>query len=135
MKPENILISSDGHLKISDFGVSRFTESNFDIFDCGAPFNDREGDKYYIAPEVLEGRTESCADIFSLGLILLEMLTFIDLPSSGEGWEILRKNPKEYILENVDSQFTSLLISMLDPIPYNRPTANEILTSLRSIYG
>ena len=95
-------------------------------------FSDQEGDKYYIAPEVLEGKVSTAADIFSLGLILLELVTNIDLPSSGEAWEALRYNAN-FTLSNIESTFTTLMITMLNPIPENRPTASSILNQLGSM--
>ena len=70
LKPENILLDDKGHIKLTDFGLSKIMEeANDKAFTiCGTP--------QYLAPEVLkkQGYTKS-VDWWSLGCILYEMLT------------------------------------------------------------
>lgn len=47
LKPENVLVSSDGHLKLADFGLSKQVEG--EIYDSKSPV----GSYAYLAPEVL----------------------------------------------------------------------------------
>ena len=49
-----------------------------------------EGDPKYLAPELLDGQFGKHADVFSLGMFILEMLTDLELPREGEGWHMLR---------------------------------------------
>jgi len=51
---------------------------------------DGEGDREYIGPEVLAGRFDKPADIFSLGMIMLEIAGNIVLPDNGLSWQRLR---------------------------------------------
>lgn len=51
---------------------------------------DGEGDREYIGPEVLAGRFDKPADIFSLGMIMLEIAGNIVLPDNGMSWQRLR---------------------------------------------
>ena len=40
LKPENVLIGSDGHIKVTDFGISKVFANNFDVTTfsmCGTP--------------------------------------------------------------------------------------------------
>lgn len=69
LKPENVLIDSDGYIKLTDFGLSkRNVSSNNAKSICGTP--------EYLAPEVLfkEGHGK-LVDFWTLGAIIYEMFT------------------------------------------------------------
>ena len=69
IKPENILLDVEGHIKLTDFGLSRMCCSkNEKVFTiCGTPF--------YIAPEILENKGyNNSVDWWSLGCLMYEML-------------------------------------------------------------
>ena len=57
-----------------------------------------EGDARYVAKEVLTGEFGPKADIFSLGISLLELACDLDIPMGGETWHYLRegKLPEEF---------------------------------------
>lgn len=59
----------------------------------------REGDSRYIAPELLQGRFTKAADIFSLGIAILELACKLELPTNGILWHKLRSGllPDEFI--------------------------------------
>ncbi|KAI6860524.1 kinase-like protein [Hortaea werneckii] len=83
LKPANVFIDWEGVLKIGDFGMAS---------DWPAPPGlDGEGDREYIGPEVLCGKFDKPADIFALGMIVLETAGNIVLPDNGASWQRLRK--------------------------------------------
>ncbi|KJX93338.1 WEE protein kinase [Zymoseptoria brevis] len=82
LKPANIFIDWEGVLKIGDFGLASTWPAPHGL--------DGEGDREYIGPEVLSGRFDKPADIFSLGMIMLEIAGNIVLPDNGASWQRLR---------------------------------------------
>ena len=70
IKPENILIDKTGHIKLIDFGLSKFYQNDDEKMYtiCGTPF--------YLAPEVLSKKGyNSSVDWWSLGCLMYEMLS------------------------------------------------------------
>ena len=57
------------------------------------------GNSSYIADELLKGRFSTAADIFSLGISLLELACDMKLPPGGEGWHYLKNGelPKYFM--------------------------------------
>ncbi|KAK8109830.1 hypothetical protein PG999_007967 [Apiospora kogelbergensis] len=84
LKPANILINFEGTLKIGDFGMAAALPI------VNGP--DFEGDREYLALEVLRGEIAKPADVFSLGLIMLEIAANVKLPENGATWTALRKD-------------------------------------------
>jgi hypothetical protein len=74
IKPANILLSSDGRVKVGDFGVARLAEASTDA--NGAHPTSIVGTPRYMAPEQGRGRpTTPATDIYSVGVVLYEMLS------------------------------------------------------------
>lgn len=82
-----------------------------------------------MAPEVLEGAFEKPADVFSLGLLILELATDVDLPAQGDSWQNLRHGDfSELSFEDISDTLNRLIKEMSDPNPDMRPTAEEVLS-------
>lgn len=78
-----MFITFEGTLKIGDFGMATRYPTPKGI--------EREGDREYIAPEVLSCQQyDKPADVFSLGLMMLEIAANIVLPDNGVHWQKLR---------------------------------------------
>ena len=70
IKPENILVDMDGHIRIADFGLSKIIRENERSHSfCGSP--------EYLSPEMLQNEEghDRRVDIYCLGVLLYEMLT------------------------------------------------------------
>ncbi len=71
IKPQNIMLLPDGVIKVADFGIARFARSEQETITDKAI-----GSVHYISPEQAKGeKTDEKADIYSVGVMLYEMLT------------------------------------------------------------
>ena len=71
IKPQNILLVSDGTIKVTDFGIARISENATRTMTDGAI-----GSVHYISPEQAKGSlTDSRTDLYAAGVILYEMMT------------------------------------------------------------
>lgn len=79
LKPQNILINQNGEAKITDFGIAR-AQTSFGMTQT----NTAIGSVHYMAPEQVKGEVATVrSDIYSLGVMLFEMLTG-HVPFDGE---------------------------------------------------
>lgn len=71
IKPQNIMVTKNGQIKVTDFGIARFARSEV------RTVTDRAiGSVHYISPEQAMGEnTDEKSDIYSVGVMLYEMLT------------------------------------------------------------
>jgi len=71
IKPQNIMLLKDGVIKVTDFGIARFTASSTTTMTDSAI-----GTAHYLSPEQARGkRTDEKTDIYSVGVMLYEMTT------------------------------------------------------------
>ena len=71
IKPQNIMLLQDGTIKVTDFGIARFSR-----MDSNTTSENAIGSVHYISPEQARGEmTDDKADIYSVGVVMYEMLT------------------------------------------------------------
>ena len=108
LKPENILMNSEGHIKISDFGLSKKLENQKDkaYTLCGT--------LQYLAPEILKNKGyDKSDDWWSLGCIYYEMITG-NLPFKTNGNKINLDVFEEKI--DFDENMNPLLINLISQL-------------------
>ena len=131
LKPDNILLDCQNNIKIADFGLSEeFTPGEkLNTFCVGTP--------EYMAPEVFQGHKFDGpkVDVWSLGVILYEMLTAV-IPFTGSTWphiiaRVLRG--KYYEPDYLSNDCKELLSKMLVLDPNNRATMDVIVKDTHKI--
>jgi serine/threonine protein kinase len=71
LKPENIIITPDNQVKLIDFGVAKVLQEGASVVSTYA------GSPNYMSPELIQGKKYSfSSDVWSLGIIIYEMMTF-----------------------------------------------------------
>lgn len=71
VKPQNVLVAEDGHLKVTDFGIAR-AGAEADMTEAGSVI----GTAQYLSPEQARGdEVTAASDCYAVGIVLYEMLT------------------------------------------------------------
>jgi len=100
IKPSNIMLSKGDRIKVADFGIAKLPQ-----FGTLTQTGNIVGTPFYMSPEQIEGRIlDGRSDIFSIGVLLYEMLTGTR-PFAGENlptivYKIIHKVPPPPSLEN-----------------------------------
>ena len=158
MKPGNVLVNVDGRAKILDFGIAFAAERK--VTDTAAGMT--KGTVLYMSPEQVRGQQlTGKSDIYSVGLILFEMLTgemFVPLPDGGladiagilvavseVGWydriDVLRAKLRapepegQGLGEEQAEHLESMLAAMLQPDPDERIDAARLVEMTDEIYA
>jgi serine/threonine protein kinase len=137
MKPENIMLSKDGVVKILDFGLARHGETVVlepsSMGASGTISGTLSGTLLYMPPEILRGETATNAsDVFSLGAFLYELMAG-QHPFAGETpldvFEAIECRPVAAIAslrEGVPQEVDEMILRMLERRPDGRPSASEV---------
>ena len=120
VKPQNIIISMDGKVKVTDFGIARAASSN-------TISSNVMGSVHYSSPEqVRGGYSDEKSDIYSLGITMFEMLTG-RVPFNGETTVAIAikhiqeemPSPKEFVPE-IPSSVASIVLKCCQKSPDRR---------------
>jgi len=124
IKPGNLMISSRGSIKIADFGIAL---SNQDLSKKLTTTGEFVGTPGYLSPEVCLGKqVDQRSDIFSLGIVLFEMLTgkmpFNDESPLGLMLEVVKAQIPDVreLNKDVDPQVAQILAKMIAKEPAER---------------
>ena len=132
IKPQNIIISTEGKVKVTDFGIAKATSSN-------TISSDVMGSVHYASPEqARNGFVDGRSDIYSLGIVMFEMVTG-RVPFDGETTvavalqhlqeEIAR--PSKYA-PNLPISFEKIILKCTQKTPDRRyQTIEELLADIR----
>ena len=134
IKPDNIRLAPDGHPRILDFGIARVQDYT------GQHAYTQVGTCSYMAPEVMQGRADTRADLWSLGVTAYELLTG-RRPFDGETSESVihtvlagRYDAKPLFDRGVDRTLVRILRKLLQKDPDRRyQTAHDLLRDLETI--
>lgn len=125
VKPGNILLDADGTAKLADFGIARLAETSTTVTMVGTAA--------YLAPEQLQGGDlTDAADIYALGLVLLEMLTgtrTFEGTAAAVAYARLERDPE--VPAHLPADLRDLLRRMTARDPAARPSADQVVARLR----
>ncbi|KAL7321717.1 hypothetical protein PS15m_001454 [Mucor circinelloides] len=125
---ENILCVDEDYFLV-DF---RFSTSANEASDVTKQSQVHYGRVPYIAPEVKNGLYTEKSDVYSLGIIMWQLVSGVIFPAP----EIIATNPDLYRIEwvpGVSRWYQEVTMACLEPFPENRPTAEEIGLIVRKI--
>lgn len=129
IKSANILLCSNGLVKLGDFGFSKLYAASVSE-DVGRTFC---GTPYYVAPEIWRRSAYSKkADMFSLGVLLYELLT-LKRPFDGANMnDVMEKaliGRFEPLPSNVSPEMAQIVTSLLSSDPEKRPSSANLLAT------
>lgn len=135
VKPHNVLITKDGTAKLTDFGIAKAIDSS----DMSDETQTVMGSVHYFSPEQARGGyVDEKSDIYSLGIVLFEMLTG-KVPFDGENpvsvalMHINNPMPKPTdLVPEIPKEIEEVVMKATDKIQINRyATADEMLEALQ----
>ena len=146
VKPQNILLTTSGDIKLCDFGIMRKVNDFENINNDVTKSIMKEGTELYMAPEMMktpitkESITQS-ADIYSLGMSLFELVAGVPLGLTNHDAvdEWLDDNNYEFACSQVQNdkkiskKNAKLIMQMLSENPQKRPKAQDIVNAFSDL--
>lgn len=137
IKPQNILISDDGMIKVTDFGIAKAANANTVTSTATAI-----GSVHYISPEQAKGRfCDEKSDIYSLGITMYEMVTG-RVPFDHENGVTIALmhlqneiTPPSEITEGIPDSLEKIILKCVMKKPEERyQTADELIEDLKLVF-
>ncbi len=131
VKPSTVMVAASGRARLTDFGVARLVVDD-------EPVGDDErvvGTAAFMAPEQLRGeKVTGAADVYALGLLLLEALTGTpSFPDSSMDARLVRLHHGPLIPASLPRGWPALLAAMTALAPGSRPSAEGVACRLRDL--
>ena len=137
IKPQNILVSDTGIIKVTDFGIAKATSSNTVTSTATAM-----GSVHYISPEQAKGRfCDEKSDIYSLGITMYEMVTGHVPFDHDNGVTIALMHlqneitPPSQIRDGIPDSLEKIILKCTMKKPEERyQTADDLIADLRLVF-
>ena len=139
IKPENIFVNDFGFYKLGDFGIARILEN----VSAGLSLS---GSRNYMAPEVVKGNYDATVDIYSLGIVLYQLLNGNRLPFLDTDSQALDHNARIAALNrrfncealpppcNASPEMAEIILCATDPDPRMRfANASAMKAALKNV--
>ena len=136
IKPDNIMISHEGDVKLVDFGLCKHI--NEDTISMSK--NEFKGTAQYVSPEYIQGEKVTIkSDIYALGVTLYFMATQY-MPFDDEDVQKIcdlhltyTPLPVKDLNQNISKEFSDVVMQMLDKDPRKRPSLPYIIQCMGEI--